>query len=67
MARVEMTMTALGCEPRCFGCGREWERGQVMTAVLYDDGEPAGWFCASCILEWGETGKQPEPNAEVTA
>jgi len=61
MARVATRMQALGNEPSgCAGCDRAFDRGSTMVAVEYDDGEPAGWFCATCIAEWKVDGHPPE-------
>jgi len=52
-----ISMTSLGVEPGgCASCGRDWKRGDRMTAIPYKDGSPAGWFCDGCRDCW-EHGK----------
>ena len=63
VATIEVAMSALGCEPPCEGCGRAWGRGEIMHAVLWHDGEPAGWYCGACIQRWNDTG-DPRPKPE---
>ncbi len=55
MAKVTATMQALGNEPQT--CLRPFNRGEEMTAVEYDDGEPAGWHTAECIEYWKHNGR----------
>lgn len=58
MAKVRLQMQALAnpiCREICTGCDKEFDRGEMMSAVEYDDGEPAGWFCDACIRNWNET------------
>lgn len=58
MASVKLTMQAMGgvvADERCTGCERRFNRGETMSAVEYNDGEPAGWFCQHCIANWNET------------
>ena len=58
MARIVTTMQATGivsAGEQCNGCGRLFIRGETMTAVEYDDGESAGWFCRRCIDNWNTT------------
>ena len=64
MATIDVVMSAIGCEPSCNGCGRAWERGEIMHAVLWHDGEPAGWYCGACIQRWNDTG-DPRPKPGV--
>jgi len=60
MATIDCVMSALGNEPNgCNGCGKRFERGESMMAVIYDDGEPAGWFDNECIEKW-KRGEIPE-------
>ena len=68
MASVKLTMQATGiatAKESCTGCDRSFRRGETMSAVEYDNGDPAGWFCKSCIQNWNETiakGKLPKVN-----
>lgn len=53
MATIASKMSALGNEPDgCTGCKVKFERGETMSAVEYENGDPAGWFCDSCIDKW---------------
>ena len=62
MAEIEARMTSLGDPAEtCSGCGRGFSRGQQMTAVRVDSGEPAGWFCEECVRYWRAHGRPPEP------
>ena len=54
MAEIKMTMQALGTEPQT--CHRAFTRGEIMTAVEYADGEPAGWHTQGCIDHWKKHG-----------
>ena len=54
MAIVKMTIQAIGNEPKT--CNRAFERGEIITAVEYDDGEPAGWHTQECIEYWKKNG-----------
>jgi len=47
-----VAMTAHGVEGECPGCGKSHRRGDLMTAIPYRDGEPAGWFCPECVARW---------------
>lgn len=58
MANIALVMQATGKE-RCQGCKNRFGRGEKMSAVEYDDGEPAGWFCGGCIKKWAEKGVEP--------
>ena len=56
MAHIKTTMLAtITADERCAGCKRLFEHGEVMSAVEFDDGDPAGWFCSSCIENWNDT------------
>ncbi len=55
MAQIKTQMQAIGNEPQT--CYRPFERGEVMTAIEYDNGEPAGWHTNECVEHWKETGK----------
>lgn len=55
MARIEITMSALGNEPQT--CHRPFVRGETISAVVYDNGEPAGWHTADCVDYWKKTGE----------
>ncbi len=48
MAKVEITMQALGTETSSC-CEKPFERGETMYAVVSDSGEPLGWWCAVCL------------------
>ncbi len=62
MARVTIKMVAHGIsKEQCEGCGTRFQRGEQMSGVEYEGGDPAGWFCAACLTEWRKTDKQPEP------
>ena len=54
MAKIALEMTALGSEPLL--CIRKFERGEVISAVEYHDGSPAGWHCQECINHWKVAG-----------
>lgn len=58
MARITVTMTALGNEPTpCEACGESFCRGSQISAFEYENGEKLGWFCQACTLQfqkWGE-------------
>lgn len=56
MARVKMKMTAHGVEPPCTGCEKPFDRGSQMTAIEFDDGEPAGWYCEACMDRYKKVG-----------
>lgn len=57
MAHIKVKMPALGhTKERCTGCGRNFERGEQMSAVEYENGEPMGWFCDDCIADWKAKG-----------
>ena len=52
-ARIALRMSALGQpEETCATCDRRFRRGEEMTAVETDTGEPLGWHCRTCIDEW---------------
>ncbi len=54
MARVTVEMTAIGNEPQtCLG---PFSRGGTMYAVVYDNGDKAGWHTKECVEHWKETG-----------
>lgn len=55
MARIDVTMQSLGNDPKT--CHRKFTRGETMYAVLYDNGEPAGWHTTECIEHWKKTGE----------
>lgn len=48
MAKVELTMQALGVEKGSC-CGKQFERGETMYAVVSANGEPLGWWCVDCV------------------
>lgn len=54
MAVIQAKMSAVGNEPQT--CTRLFVRGETMTSVEYDDGEPAGWHTQECIEHWRKTG-----------
>lgn len=58
MAHIVLTMQALGVE-HCTPCGRAFGRAETMSAIEYEDGEPAGWCCTDCITYWKEHGEPP--------
>lgn len=64
MARVGMRMSAPPFGAWCAGCGRAFENREVMAGVEYDDRDPAGWFCCTCIETWKRTGKPPEKGSK---
>lgn len=45
-----MKMSSMGVE-FCGWCERKFERGESMTAIVYNDGESAGWWCDMCVEE----------------
>ena len=51
MAKIEAKMLALGMEEASC-CGRIFDRGETMNAVVSDNGEPLGWYCDQCIDKW---------------
>ena len=55
MAEIKAIMTALGNEPQI--CYRPFERGEVMSAVVYTNGDEAGWHTKECIQHWLKTGE----------
>lgn len=60
MAEIKCKLIALGSEPPCNGCEKKFVRGETMNSVEYKDGQPAGWFCDTCINDW-KSGKLFEP------
>jgi hypothetical protein len=54
MAHIEMTMQAVGVldAEKCAGCEKAFARGETMSAVVAESGEPLGWYCSPCIAEW---------------
>ena len=54
MALVKTQMTAIGNEPQT--CIRPFDRGEIMYAVEYNNGEVAGWHTGECIDYWGTNG-----------
>lgn len=58
MAKVRMTMDATGLHElndgaeHCYHCQHLFDRGETMTAVESDDGDPLGWFCRPCVDAW---------------
>ena len=74
MATITLRMQALGliipgAAETCAGCGREFSRGEQMSAVDADDGEPMGWYCGDCVQRWKKNGETPQPDraeAETT-
>jgi hypothetical protein len=55
MATVKQRMQALGSEPQT--CTRKFKRAEIMIAVEYDDGNPAGWHTQECIDYWCRNGE----------
>lgn len=53
MAMIKTQMQAIGNEPQT--CLRKFERGESMFAVVYKNGEPAGWHTKECIDCWRKT------------
>ena len=51
MASIETKMQAIGVEVSSC-CGKTFERGEQMNAVVSNSGEPLGWYCDECIEEW---------------
>ena len=46
--KVELTMQSLGVElSSC--CGKQFDRGETMYAVISDSGQHLGWWCADCV------------------
>lgn len=61
MAQIKCKMNALALcisPEKCNGCRKQFARGETMSAVEYDDGEPAGWFCDECIKNWNVESKK---------
>ena len=59
MAEIVLQMTALAnfvSPEECSGCDKIFARGEQMSAVESDDGEPMGWFCPECIDDWEKNG-----------
>ena len=54
MAAVKAKMQSLGNEPQT--CTRKFVRGETMTAVEFDNGDPAGWHTADCVKHWEQNG-----------
>ena len=54
MAHMALQMNAIGAiaEERCDGCGKAFARGEQMSAIEYENGDKAGWFCRSCVDCW---------------
>jgi len=53
MARIEVKMSYWGNENYyCTGCDKQFGCGEQMNAVVWDNGDPAGWFCDCCINNW---------------
>ncbi len=55
MAEVKLTMMAIGNEPQT--CIRPFERGEIMYAIEYDNGEAAGWHSKECVDYWCNCGQ----------
>lgn len=51
MAKIEIQMLSLGVEEATC-CGKTFERGERMNAVVADNGEPLGWHCDECVEKW---------------
>ena len=48
VSKVELTMRSLGVEySSC--CGKQFDRGETMFAIVSKDGEPMGWWCSVCV------------------
>ena len=62
MAQIDFTMSATGgmAAERCTCHDRLFLRGETMYGITYDNGDPAGWFCAEGVAQWEATGKPPE-------
>jgi hypothetical protein len=59
MARIAHKLQAFGFESEtCAACERQFERGEIMTAVVAEAGTPLGWFCAACLDEWRADSKR---------
>lgn len=61
MAIIKCSMSALGliiAPEKCTGCEKQFSRGETMSAVEYDNDEPAGWFCNECIKNWNTQEKK---------
>jgi len=53
MARIEVKMSYWGNENYyCTGCDKQFGCGDQMNAVVWDNGDPAGWFCDYCVNHW---------------
>lgn len=53
--RTVILMASAGdmiAENACEGCSRPFQKGEPMTAVEANDGEPLGWYCESCLAVW---------------
>ena len=48
---IELKMQALCQFEVCSQCLKDFDRGENMNAVVYDDNEPAGWWCDACVAE----------------
>jgi hypothetical protein len=60
MAEIALQMIAIGtANEECTGCETAFQRGEMMFAIKYDNGDPAGWFCPKCIKQWVDTGEPP--------
>lgn len=55
MAKVTTQMSAIGNEPKT--CLEPFARGEIMYAVEYDNGEPAGWHNKECLDYWVNCGR----------
>ena len=51
MAKIEIQMQSLGVEEASC-CGKTFERGERMSAIVSNDGTPLGWYCDKCIDNW---------------
>lgn len=68
MAQITLTMQAHGVSAeKCDGCTRQFNRGETMSAVAYDDGDPAGWHCADCLAVYKNIGSFDPSRAREAA
>jgi len=63
VAKIEAKMQSLGVEEASC-CGKTFDRGEEMSAVVSDNGEPLGWYCDQCIENWKRKSDRGEENAK---
>jgi hypothetical protein len=57
MATITLAVTSAGHgAERCTVCGLHVPEGELLHAVVWEPGRPAGVLCGTCVEGWREAG-----------